>query len=304
MVSDAPLCAAPDRAPRTPAFTVPAGATDCHVHVFGPADRYPYQDNRAYTPPDSTPDDLARLQSALGLSRAVVVQASVHGTDNGAVCDAIALDPVNRRGIAAVPKSVSEADLASLHAAGVRGIRVNLVDRGGMPYDSTETVVDLARRIEPLGWHVEFLVHVELSNDFLRLVERLAVPSVVGHLGYAKSHGGAQHPGYQRFLALMREGRCWAKMTGPYRISAEPTLPYDDVAPFAAALLEAAPDRLVWGSDWPHVMVTRPMPNDGDLFDLLALWVRDKETRRTILVENPARLYGFDAAVVREQDTP
>lgn len=288
-----PLSPPPDRAPRAPHFKVPAGAVDSHVHVF--SEPFGYQPNRAYTPSLATPDDLDALMAALGIDRAVVVQASVHGRDNAAVVDALQRAPERLRGVCALDEEAEDGEIEALHAAGVRGIRVNLVDKGGMPFRSLDALAAMSERIADLGWHIELLVHVEEAIEDLRtLTRQVKVPMSVGHLGYTKSTtGGADHPGYRAFLDLMRDGHFWVKLSGPYRISTEAHPPYADVRAMAAALVEAAPDRLVWGSDWPHVMQWHTMPNDGDLLDLLADWAPDEALRRRILVDNPARLYGF-----------
>ena len=294
-MSEAPYCAAPDRAPATPRLAVPALACDSHLHVFGPAGRYPYQATRAYTPPDSPPEEMRKLHAALGIGRAVLVQASVHGTDNRAILDAVATDPARLRAVAAVTEEVTEAELRRLHEGGVRGFRVNLVDKGGMPFRSLAALEAMAARVQPMGWHAELLVHVEDSEEFRQIARRLPIPVCVGHLGYTKAASALTHPGYRDFLALLKDGRCWAKLTGPYRISAADRAPYADVAPLAQAVVEAAPTRVVWGTDWPHVMLKGVMPNDAALLDLLADWVPDAATRQRILVDNPAALYGFDA---------
>jgi predicted TIM-barrel fold metal-dependent hydrolase len=293
-MSEAPYCAAPDRAPATPRLAVPALACDSHLHVFGPADRYPYQPARAYTPPDSPPSEMRRLHAALGIGRAVLVQASVHGTDNSAILDAVASDPARYRAVAAVTEEATDPELRRLHEGGVRGFRVNLVDKGGMPFRSLAALEAMAARVQPLGWHAELLVHVEGSEEFRQIARRLPIPVCVGHLGYTRAAVALAHPGYRDFLALLKEGRCWAKLTGPYRISAAGRAPYADVAPLARAVVEAAPDRVVWGTDWPHVMLKGVMPNDAALLDLLTDWVPDDAARRRILVDNPALLYGFD----------
>jgi 2-pyrone-4,6-dicarboxylate lactonase len=290
-MNDIPYCPPPDPAPRAPSFAVPPGACDCHVHLFGPEAAFPYQANRSYTPHDATVADLRRMHGILGIERAVVIQASVHGTDNRAVLAGVASDPVRLRGIAAVGETVSERELRDLHEGGVRGIRVNLVDKGGMPFSSLDALVHMADRIRDMGWHIELLVHVEEDAGFRRLVPRLSVPVSVGHVGYTKAAKGVGDPGYQEFLALLRDGFCWVKLTGPYRISGRHAFPYDDIEDFVQAVVEAAPDRIVWGSDWPHVLHYRPMPNDGDLLDALATWVPDAAARQRILVENPTRLY-------------
>ena len=293
--TDAPLCAPPDPNPHAPDFAVPARAADCHAHVFGPSSRYPYQANRSYTPPDASTGQLRAMHKTLGVERLVVAAASVHGTDNTIVLDAIATDPKNLRGIATVGADISDKELARLKKGGIRGIRVNLVDKGGNPFGSLDTLGEIARRIRDLGFHIELLVHVENFPELRALAKNVCVPMSVGHIGYTKAAaGGLAHPGYQNFLALLRDGHFWVKLTGPSRISALERPPYSDIAAMAQAAIAAAPDRVVWGSDWPHVMQVKPMPNDGDLLDALAEWVPDAEQRRRILVDNPAQLYGFD----------
>ena len=271
-------------------MAVPALACDCHAHVFDGV-RHAYQATRAYTPPDNPVTKLLSLHDTLGIARGVVVQASVHGIDNSAVLDAVAAHPGRLRAVAAVTEAVTDRELAQLNAGGVRGIRVNLVDRGGMPFRSLDALADMADRIRDMGWHIELLVHVESSPDLRRIFTGLRIPVTVGHVGYTRVTEGLDHPGYREFLAMLRDGFGWVKLTGPYRISAQERLPYGDVKPFVEAVVEAAPDRVVWGSDWPHVMVTRPMPNDGDLLDVLGQWVPDATLRRRILVDNPQRLY-------------
>lgn len=290
---EAPYCAPPAKDVLAPSLKVPVGACDCHVHVFGPASRYPYQQNRAYTPHDCPPDMLFDLHNALGIQRAVIVQASVHGTNNDAVLDAVARAPDRLRAVAAVSPDVSDLELVRLHEGGVRGIRLNMVDKGGMPFRSLGELEAISDRIKDLGWHIELLVHVEEMEELPQLLSQLSVPASVGHLGYTKAHLTVNHPGYNRFLGMLSDGRCWVKLTGPYRISSEERVPYSDVRPFAEALVKAAPSRLLWGSDWPHVMQIKPMPHDADLLDLLGDWVTDEDVRRLIMVENPKELYGF-----------
>jgi 2-pyrone-4,6-dicarboxylate lactonase len=292
--NDAPLCPPPDPNPHPPSFAMPPGATDCHAHVFGPASRYPYQDNRSYTPPDAPLSQLRATHKTLGIQRLVVVAASVHSTNNSAVLDAVATDPKNLRGIATVGADISDKELARLKDGGIRGIRVNLVDKGGNPFGSLDALSGIAERIRDLDFHIELLVHVESFPELRALATSVCVPLSVGHIGYTKAAaGGVTHPGYQEFLALLRDGYFWVKLTGPSRISAHDRFPYPDVSAMAKAVIAAAPDRVVWGSDWPHVMQYRPMPNDGDLLDTLATWAPDAAQRQRILVDNAARLYGF-----------
>ena len=293
MATAAPPCAAPDPNPRNPKLAAPAGTCDTHAHVFGPQSRYPYSPARGYTPPDAPFEAYRRLHAALGVERGVLTQPSVYGTDNRAMLDAVAKDPANLRAVAAVGADVGDAELHRLNEAGVRGIRVNLVDKGGMPFATFAEVESFARRIVPMAWHIEYLVHVHDFPD-LDALGRMPVDSVVGHFGYMHVSNGVAHPGFVSFLRLFEKGRIWVKMTAPYRITQRTAVPYDDLEPVARALRETRPDRLLWGTDWPHPINPKAMANDGDLFDHLATWLPDEAMRRQVLVENPKRLYGFD----------
>lgn len=294
---EAPPCAPPDFAPRRPRLAFPPLACDCHAHILGPASRFAYSPRRVYTPPDCLLPDYRALLAALGVERAVLVQPSVYGADNTVLVQALREAGPAMRGVAVVDWDADEAALESLHAAGVRGARVNVVDvppgqgRGELP---AARLRELARRVAPLGWHLELLLHVDEFPDLERDLADLSVEVVFGHLGYMPTARGLQAPGFRALLRLLAAGRGWVKLTGPYRISAQ-ALPHRDVVPFAHALLGAAPGRVLWGSDWPHVMVKGPMPNDGDLADLLPDWIPDEAARRAVLVDNPARLYGFPA---------
>jgi len=273
---------------------VPRGSVDCHAHIFGPASKYPYGENRSYTPPDLPLSQLRAMHRTLGVDRLVLVHASVHGTDNSIILDVVASEPMNLRAVAAMTEETTDRELARMRDAGVRGVRVNLVDRGGMPFRSLAALARAAERIRDLGFHLELLVHVESFPELRELTKTICVPMSVGHIGYTKAgEGGLDHPGFQDFLAMLRDGFFWVKLTGPYRISARSKFPYDDVAAKLQAVIAAAPDRIVWGSDWPHVMVASGMPNDGDLLDALMEWAPDPVLRNRILVDNPARLYGF-----------
>lgn len=291
---DIPICPGPDPDLRPPGFDVPLGACDTHAHVFGPETTYPYSPARGYTPPDATFEAYVQLHETLGMARGVLIQPSVYGTDNRAMLDAMARAPERLRGVAAVGAEVEDAELERLNAAGVRGIRLNMVDKGGMPLGAFDAVDRLARRIVRFGWHIELLIHVHEFPDLRRTLGALPVDIVVGHLGYMPAGEGLDHPGFRDFLALLGDGRCWVKLTGAYRISGLDAAPYDDVAPLAHALIDAAPERVLWGSDWPHPIHHGTMPNDGALLDHLESWAPDPAMRQRILVDNPAVLYGFD----------
>jgi 2-pyrone-4,6-dicarboxylate lactonase len=297
-LSHAPLCAAANAQPRPPGTALPPGACDCHAHICGPATAYPYGAERIYTPPDATIESYRNLLAVLGVERAVLIQPSVYGTDNRAMLAALQAAGPGFRGVAVVEPTISAREVEALHRAGIRGVRLNLVDRReGRNAVPIEIVRALADRTAPFGWHIEFLVNLDEAPGFAGAIADLAVPVVLGHLGYprAGARDWIKAPAFAGLLALLAGGRCWVKLTGPYRISGAADLPYEDVDAVAAGLAQAAPGRLIWGSDWPHVMMKKPMPNDGALCDLLARWVPDAKTRTRILVENPMELYGFGA---------
>ncbi|MBX3651563.1 MAG: amidohydrolase family protein [Burkholderiales bacterium] len=290
----APLCAAPDFNPHPPKFRMPAKACDTHAHVMGPAARYDYSGARVYTPPDCLPAQYRHMLDTLGVERAVLIQPSVYGTDNAAMLDAMKADPQRLRGVAVVDPAIGDAELKQMDAAGIRGVRVNIVDvkdrkPGTLPLD---VLRPLAARIKPMGWHMEFLMHANEFPDLDKSFADFPVPIVLGHLGYMKGNPGTDDPGFQALLRLMQAGKAWVKLTGPYRISAQP-LPHADTIPYAHALIKANAAQVIWGTDWPHVMHKGQMPNDGDLSNLLLDWVPDEKQREQVLVGNPTRLYGF-----------
>ncbi len=293
--NEAPPCAPPDVNPRRPRLVLPSGACDCHAHIFGPRSRYPLTPDRLYTPPDCLLSAYVHMLETLGVGRAVLVQPSAYGTDNALLLDALEEAGPRLRGVAVVDPQIGERPLRALHEAGVRGVRVNVVDvkdrkPGTLPLDALRP---LAQRIAPLGWHLELLLHVDEFPDLDRVLGDFPVDTVYGHLGYMRTDKGLGAPGFQALLRLMKAGRAWVKLSGPSRISTEP-YPHRDAVELARALVAAAPRRVLWGSDWPHVMVKGAMPNDGDLADLLTDWIPDPATRTQVLVDNPARLYGFD----------
>lgn len=286
---DAPLCLGPDPAPRPPGFAVPADACDCHAHVIGPLTLFPLQLERSYTPPEAPLTAYRHMLSTLGLQRGVLVQPSIFGTDNSCMLQALARHRNTLRGIAAVDPTIDDTSLDSLARDGIKGVRLNMLFKGGVPVDHLET---LARRIERLQWHLELLIDIRTLPALAPRLARLPVDIVIDHLGHMPASEGVRHAGFKALLSLVRSGRCWVKLSGAYRVSTSGA-PFHDTLPLAQALVEADPTRLVWGSDWPHTAIAGHMVNDGDLLDLLALWVPEPRLRRLILVENPARLYGF-----------
>ncbi|ROR18363.1 putative TIM-barrel fold metal-dependent hydrolase [Comamonas sp. BIGb0124] len=281
--------------PRRPRLALPAGSCDSHVHVYGPASRFPFDPHRPYTPEDAPVEQLEALHRWLGLERAVYVQATVHGFDNAAILDAIARNPSQARGIALVHTDISGAALQNLHAAGVRGVRFNFIKHLGDAPDP-QAVLRLAERIGAMGWHVQLHFGAQDLLDQLPLLHRLQCPFAIDHMGRTPVAGGLAQEACIALLDVLADPRAWIKLSGPERISATlahgGAFPYADVVPFARQLLAAAPDRTVWGTDWPHPNV-REMPDDGDLVDLLAHY-GDVAMLDGVLVRNPARLYGFD----------
>jgi predicted TIM-barrel fold metal-dependent hydrolase len=274
--------------PQPPKRKAPPLGTDCHFHIFGPFDRFPMSPGRHYTPPAALIPRYLELANTLGLQRMVVVQASIYGTQNAVTLNAIAQFGQHRaRGVAVVDESFDDSVLKHLHDQGIRGVRFNLVSGNGTPQNQLET---LARRIAPLGWHIQVYAEGETLLGLAPLLARLPVEVVIDHCGGVKAALGVQHPQFQALLRLLDSGRAWVK-TCSYRASSAGA-PWTDVAPNVKALVAAAPERCVWGTDWPHSQMD-PRPEAGILMDQLFDWVPDEAVRQKILVENPTRLYGF-----------
>jgi 2-pyrone-4,6-dicarboxylate lactonase len=282
-------CAGPDLQPRAPSFKMPEGATDCHAHVFGAKEQYGWAGDRLYTPPPVFLKDYLAMLDALGSARGVIVQTGVHGTNNNVIVDAMAQSNGRLRGIALIPEDISDAELDRLNAAGVRGFRANLVAGTGVQFEASRK---LATRVARLGWHVQYLLDIEKFPDLDRVLADFPVEVMIDHMGRPDTRGGIDAPGFQSLIRFLQSGRGWSKLSAPYRTSREAP-PYADITKFAHALVAAAPDRLVWGTDWPHVMMESAMPNTGIFAELLATWVADTAVRKRILVDNPARLYGY-----------
>jgi len=282
---------APDPDTRTPRYRPPPGATDAHCHIFGPGDVYPYAPDRSYTPPDAPLARFKELQATLGLERAVLVNASCHGSDNTVILDAIAQSEGHYRGVANVEGSISDAELERLDLGGVRGIRFNFVQHlGGTP--DLNVFHELVERVRPLGWHV--VLHFDAADllDFGTMLRQLPVPFIIDHMGRVPTKDGLDQRPFKILLETARMDNCWVKICGAERISSAGP-PFTDAVPFAQAVLAVAPDRTLWGTDWPHPNIKKHMPNDGDLVDLIPLFMPDEAQQRRVLVENPDRLYRF-----------
>ena len=282
-------CKGPDPDTRVPRYRAPPGACDAHCHVFGPADRFPYAPDRAYTPPDAPYEGLVELHRILGIERAVIVHASCHGSDMRVTLDGIARSGGRMRGVAVVDPGVTDAELAALDAGGIRGVRFNFVKHlGGMP--DMAFFERVLAQVEALGWHVVLHLDAEDVVELAPRIARIRVPFVIDHMGRVKAKNGLEQAPFRQLLELMRNPLAWVKSCGAERVSSAGA-PFRDAVPFARALVEVAPDRVLWGTDWPHPNIAGDMPNDGDLVDLLAEAVEDEAVRRRVLVDNATRLY-------------
>ena len=280
--------------PARPRFTAPPGSVDAHCHVFGPGDVFPYAPGRKYTPCDAGKNDLFRLRDFLGFSRNVIVQATCHGSDNRALLDAIAHSNGRARGVATVDRDVSDAELRRLHQGGVRGVRFNFVKRlvDAPPHDELR---EIAARIAPLGWHIVIYFEAAELEELSGFFVSLPTPLVVDHMGSPDVAQGADGPLFDRFMAFMAaRDDIWCKVTCPERLSIEGPPHYSDVIPFGRRVLEAFPDRVLWGADWPHPNMRTHTPDDGQLVDFIPQIAPTAELQRKLLVDNPMRLYWTD----------
>jgi predicted TIM-barrel fold metal-dependent hydrolase len=287
-------CLPPDRRPRKPKVALPKGAIDTHVHVFEPG--YALSPDRGYNPPDSTLADLRHLHATLGVDRVVFTQPSIYGTDNSAILDAAdklnAETPNRARAVVAITMDISDNALAELDRRGARGVRLNTDNKGGMPI-GFDQIGELEARIKPFGWHIEWLFPGKDILDLMPVFTKIKVPMSIGHFAYQPATTGIAAPGFKAMIELMRRGNTWMKISGANRVSATDLPPYDDVKPMAQALIEAAPERIMWGTDWPHPNKYVVNPNDGDLVDAFGDWVSDETMRRKIMVDTPAKFYRF-----------
>lgn len=278
-------------APSKPSFVPPAGAVDAHCHVFGPGDIFPYAPKRKYTPCDASKEKLWELRDHLGFTRNIIVQATCHGTDNRALVDALKHSDGKARGVATVDRTVTDAELESLHAAGVRGVRFNFVKRlvDALPFDSLH---EIAERIKALGWHIVIYFEAGELPELYDFFTGLPTTVVVDHMGrpdVSKPVDGAE---FELFVKLMAENpNFWSKVSCPERLSLEGPPHYSDVIPFARHIVESFPDRVLWGTDWPHPNMKNHMPNDGHLVDVIPHIAPMTELQHKLLIENPMRLY-------------
>jgi 2-pyrone-4,6-dicarboxylate lactonase len=289
-------CIAPDRNPRKPDITLPKGSIDTHVHIF--ESHFPLFEGRGYNPPNSTLEDLIHLHTTLGVDRVVFTQPSVYGVDNSAILKGMNVlneKVANKaRGVCAIKMDASEASLQELHDQGIRGVRLNLDNKGGMPLELTE-ISKLEDKIKGFGWHLEYLFPGKDIVELESVLSNASVPVSIGHFAYQPATAGINADGFKTLLRLVKDGNTWIKISGANRVSETDLPPYDDVLPMARALVEANPDNVMWGTDWPHPNKYEVNPNDGDLVNWFGEWITDDAMRKRIMVDNSEAFYDFGA---------
>lgn len=274
-----------------PKLKAPPGACDTHAHIVGPFDRFPLAEERGYTPPVSALEDFEVFQSTLGIDRAVIVHPSCYGTMMDVTVDAVSRLGDRARGIAVVDPSITDAELDRLNETGFRGLRFTTLLKGGADVGG---ITAMAKRIERLGWHIQMFIDAQNQlEELLPALRELPVDLVIDHMGHFQQDAGVDHPAFQAMLDLVKDGRCWVKLSGAYRASADHPS-WADITAYAKALIETRADRMVWATDWPHVMLwDKPVPDGADLLDWALSWEVDDAILKQILVDNPAVLYGF-----------
>ena len=294
---DLPQCRGPDPDTRRPRLAMPRGMTDCHCHTFEDPARFPLTTGRSYTPHPAPLEAYLKMCSVLGIERTVQVNSSAYGFDNSITLDIIArLGQHRARGVGGIKPDTKAGELERLHAGGIRGIRLSTKVKG---YGGTELIDALAARIKPFGWHLQ--LHFDRAAEIATLEQQLLkvpVPVVFDHFGRVRGGEGTGSPGFQALTRILRQrDDCWVKIASIYKVSQSGPPAYADMKPIAQELIALRPDRVVWGSNWPHPneFGPEPSPNDGDLLDVFCDWVPDAATRETILVANPIGLYGFPA---------
>jgi 2-pyrone-4,6-dicarboxylate lactonase len=266
---------------------MPRGACDCHVHVFGPSAIYPFSPARSYTPEDCTLDDLEKMHAAIGIDRVVIVHGGAHGTDNSVTLAALDRRPETLRGVAVIPSGLPPATLEDMHRRGMRGCRMSTVVSGGASFAHLRK---LSEETLDLGWHL--VLHFNRSSELVDvepMLKEVRSPFVLDHLARISGEEGVDSPAFATLMRLLDTDRCWVKLASLYRLSSQP-YPHRDMLPMIEQVVAARPDRILWGSNWPHPICTVPMPNDGDLADLIPLWFPDERTQQRVLVDNPAKL--------------
>ena len=284
------------REPSRPKLPPPPDACDTHSHVFGPATRFPYADDRSYTPLDAPLEKYLAMLDAVGFARGALVQGSAHGCDNSAMLDALERRPDRLRGVAVADETVPAVELRRWDKLGIRALRFNHFFRGGQLHYRGGVTLENAKKLAPLmkdlSWHMQLWIDCKDLPDTIPTLKEIGLPVLIDHMGRTDARAGTRTPGFQSLLRLVGDGGCWVKVSGAHRLSTQAP-DYPDARPFHEALVRANPDRLVWGSDWPHPRIEGEMPDAGKLFDLFCEWTPDEAVRKCILVDNPAKLFGF-----------
>ena len=280
-----------DPAPSKPKLTLPAGACDAHVHIFGPSDRFPFSPTRAFTPSDTPKEKLFALHDMLGIERCVIVQSSAHGTDNAAAADAIADKRGSYLGVALVATTASADELKRLAAEGFRGVRFNYAHHLGRGAP-IEEVIALTKRLADAGMHLQVHIEPDLLDELVPWLKQSAVPVMIDHMGRVDASAGLDQPAFKQLLALLEDRRFHVKVSGCDRITKQGP-PYGDAVPFGRKLVAEFGDRVVWGTDWPHPNHSGPVPDDGLLVDFIAQIAPSERERQALLVDNPQRFYRF-----------
>jgi D-galactarolactone isomerase len=271
-----------------PRLKAPPGTTDTHMHIYD--SRYPTAGTAAFTPPDALVADYLKVRARLGIERTVVVQPSTYGTDNRCTLDAIAALGPSTRGVVVVDQSVSDAELDWMTKIGVRGIRFHMMEGGALPWDILET---MAARLGQFGWHVQLQLDGRTLPEREALLKRLPGTLVIDHVGKFMEPVPADHPAFRVLLKLIENGRTYVKLSAPYNWSKSGPPNYSDVGRLATALAKAAPERMLWATNWPHPMPNTPIPDDAWVLDMMLRWIPDDAVRHKTFVDNPAQLYGF-----------
>lgn len=288
-----PLVSQPMRPAETlerPVFAMPEDAVDAHMHIFGPLDLYPCVAHPHYTLPDGTLDQFHDVMRVLGLRRFVIVQPSFYGTDNRCLIDNLKAAGSAARGVVMIEPDAPDELLRDYHAAGVRGVRLDLFKRAALPLAEIRAYIDtMAAKVAPIGWHLQFYAPGYIVRDLIDYLATLEIDYVIDHMGYMLEEDGLTEADFDRLLALMKQGRCWIKLSAPYRLAKKRGM--DAVNAIAKAIVAAAPERAIWGSDWPHI--PEGGRDTGELLNLLAIWAPDPAVRKQILTDNPKKLLGF-----------
>ncbi|MFL6934721.1 MAG: amidohydrolase family protein [Xanthobacteraceae bacterium] len=291
MLDVSPSCPPPDPQPRKPRFALPSSSCDSHFHVFGPHAVFPFAANRPFTPHDAPKEALLRLHEVLGFERGVFVQSTCHGSDHAVMLDLLAATSGRYRGVALLTPATTPEEVKRLDAAGVCGVRLHFVSHLG-PYPARDDVRAVMRLVEPYGWHVEVHVYGKDLLANLDFIAAIKARVVIDHIGRVDVREGPDGPAFVALRRLVDAGNVWVKLSGTDRVSQQEP-PFRDAVALARILAEQAPERILWGTDWPHPNVRR-MPNDGELVDLIPEIAVNETTRRRMLVDNPAEFFGFD----------